>query len=341
MQFNNVLYVADGAVATVTINRPKALNALNQETLEEMLRCFRELAQNQAIRVVIVTGGGEKAFVAGADIAFMEKLAPLAARCFAMLGQQVLSTIENLPQPVIAAVNGFALGGGCELALACDIRLASENARFGQPEVNLGVMPGFGGTQRLPRLIGRGRANELLFSGDIIDAQEAARIGLVNRVVPQAKLLAECREMAEKIASRGPVAVRLCKEAVNNGVEMDLAGPACMKRTSLPTVLPAMSRKRGCAHFWRNVPPNFRDDRRKEENMNLDLTEEQKLIQDTARDFAVAELEPVAAELDQERGPAGFFTTTCRNLPNWASWGSISRMNTAARRPVPSPSAWP
>ncbi len=257
MQFNNVLYVADGAVATVTINRPKALNALNQETLEEMLRCFRELAQNQAVRVVIVTGGGDKAFVAGADIAFMEKLSPLAARCFAMLGQQVLSTIENLPQPVIAAVNGFALGGGCELALACDIRLASENARFGQPEVNLGVLPGFAGTQRLPRLIGRGRANELLFTGDIIDAQEAARIGLVNRVVPQAQLLASCREMAERIASRGPVAVRLCKEAVNNGVEIDLARACLYEVDQFALCFTSDEQKEGMRAFLEKRPAKF------------------------------------------------------------------------------------
>jgi enoyl-CoA hydratase len=257
MQFNNVLYVADGAVATVTINRPKALNALNQETLEEMLRCFRELAQNEAIRVVIVTGGGDKAFVAGADIAFMEKLSPLAARCFALLGQKVLSTIENLPQPVIAAVNGFALGGGCELALACDIRLASENARFGQPEVNLGVLPGFGGTQRLPRLIGRGRANELLLTGDIIDAQEAARIGLVNRVVPQGQLLPSCREMAEKIASRGPVAVRLCKEAVNNGVEVDLARACQYEVDQFALCFTSDEQKEGMRAFLEKRPAKF------------------------------------------------------------------------------------
>lgn len=257
MQFNNVLYVADGAVATVTINRPKALNALNQETLEEMLQCFRELAQNQAVRVVIVTGGGDKAFVAGADIAFMEKLSPLAARCFAMLGQQVLSTIENLPQPVIAAVNGFALGGGCELALACDIRMASENARFGQPEVNLGVLPGFAGTQRLPRLIGRGRANELLFTGDIIDAQEAARIGLVNRVEPQAQLLASCREMAERIASRGPVAVRLCKEAVNNGVEMDLTRACQYEVDQFALCFTSDEQKEGMRAFLEKRPAKF------------------------------------------------------------------------------------
>jgi enoyl-CoA hydratase len=174
-----------------------------------------------------------------------------------MLGQQVLSTIENLPQPVIAAVNGFALGGGCELALACDIRLASENARFGQPEVNLGVLPGFAGTQRLPRLIGRGRANELLFTGDIIDAQEAARIGLVNRVVPQAQLLASCREMAERIASRGPIAVRLCKEAVNNGVEMDLARACQYEVDQFALCFASDEQKEGMRAFLEKRPAKF------------------------------------------------------------------------------------
>ena len=258
MQFNNVLYVADGAVATVTINRPKALNALNQETLEEMLRCFRELAQNEAIRVVIVTGGGDKAFVAGADIAFMEKLSPLAARCFALLGQKVLSTIENLPQPVIAAVNGFALGGGCELALACDIRLASENARFGQPEVNLGVLPGFA---RHPAAAAADRQGvgptNCFLPGISSTPQEAARIGLVNRVVPQEQLLPSCREMAEKIASRGPVAVRLCKEAVNNGVEMDLARACQYEADQFALCFTSDEQKEGMRAFLEKRPAKF------------------------------------------------------------------------------------
>jgi len=257
MQFNNLLFTEDGAIATVTINRPKALNALNKETLEEMLCCFQGLAENAAIRVVIITGSGEKAFVAGADIAFMEKLEPLTARRFALLGQKVLSTIENLPQPVIAAVNGFALGGGCELALACDIRLASDNAKFGQPEVNLGVLPGFAGTQRLPRLIGKGPAKELLFTGDIVDALEAYRLGLVNRVVPQEQLLPTCREMAEKIASRGPVAVRLCKDAVNSGMEMDLARACQYEADQFALCFTSDEQKEGMRAFLEKRPAKF------------------------------------------------------------------------------------
>ncbi len=257
MQFNNLLFAVDGAIATITINRPKALNALNKETLEEMLRCFQGIADNKAIRVVIITGGGEKAFVAGADIAFMENLDVLTARQFALLGQRVLSTLENLPQPVIAAVNGFALGGGCELALACDIRLASDNARFGQPEVNLGVLPGFAGTQRLPRLIGKGPANGLLFTGDIIDAAEAYRLGLVNRVVSQEQLLQTCREMAEKIASRGPVAVRLCKDAVNSGMEMDLARACQYEADQFALCFASPEQKEGMRAFLEKRPPQF------------------------------------------------------------------------------------
>ena len=257
MQFNNLLFEIDGPVAIVTIHRPKALNALNQETLEELLVCFQGLAENASVRVVIITGSGEKAFVAGADISFMENLDVLTARRFALLGQKALSTIENLPQPVIAAVNGFALGGGCELALACDIRLASENAKFGQPEVNLGVLPGFAGTQRLPRLIGKGPAAELLFTGNMIDAAEAFRLGLANRVVPQDQLLPACREMAEKIASRGPVAVRLCKDAVNSGMEMDLVRACQYEADHFALCFSSDEQKEGMRAFLEKRQPKF------------------------------------------------------------------------------------
>jgi enoyl-CoA hydratase len=255
--YNNILLEKDQAIATVTINRPKSLNALNKETLEEMLACFRELGEDRSVQVVIITGAGEKAFVAGADISFMQGLNPDQGKAFGRLGHAVTRIIENLPQPVIAAINGFALGGGCELALACDIRLAGDNAKFGQPEVNLGVIPGFGGTQRLPRLIGKGLANELLFSGKIIDAEEAGRIGLVNRIIPRENLMTECRELALMICSRGPAAVRLCKEVVNNGMEMDLNRACSYEADLFALCFAGEEQKEGMAAFLEKRPPKF------------------------------------------------------------------------------------
>jgi enoyl-CoA hydratase len=255
--YNNFLLEKDQAIATVTINRPKSLNALNKETLEEMLACFRELGEDRSVQVVIITGAGEKAFVAGADISFMQGLNPDQGKAFGRLGHAVTRIIENLPQPVIAAINGFALGGGCELALACDIRLAGDNAKFGQPEVNLGVIPGFGGTQRLPRLIGKGLANELLFSGKIIDAEEAGRIGLVNRIIPRENLMTECRELALMICSRGPAAVRLCKEVVNNGMEMDLNRACSYEADLFALCFAGEEQKEGMAAFLEKRPPKF------------------------------------------------------------------------------------
>lgn len=258
MEYENILLEKRGVVAIVSINRPKALNALNLQTLQEMLHCFQELGKDDQTSVVILTGSGEKSFVAGADISHMQGLDVIEARNFGILGHEVAKTVEQLPQPVIAAVNGFALGGGCELAISCDMRFASENAKFGQPEVNLGVIPGFGGTQRLPRLIGKGLANELLFSGDIIDAQEALRIGLVNKVFPQEELLEKCLKFGEKIASRGPLAVKLCKEAVNNGVEMELS-KACQYEVDLFSICFSSSeQKEGMSAFLEKRAPKFK-----------------------------------------------------------------------------------
>lgn len=253
----NVTVEKNGAIATVTINRPKALNALNKETLEELVQCFEEIGESEEIKVVILTGGGEKAFVAGADIAFMRDLTAQESKAFGVLGHKAMATIENTPQPVIAAVNGFALGGGCELALSCDMRFASSNAKFGQPEVNLGVIPGFGGTQRLPRLIGKGLANELVMSGNIIDAEEAMRIGLVNRVYEPEALLDECNKLATTIASKGPVAVRLCKEAVNNGFEMDLARGCRYEADLFALCFSGEEQKEGMTAFLEKRPPKF------------------------------------------------------------------------------------
>ena len=218
---SNVLCKVEGGLAEVTINRPQAMNALNSETLQELGKIIEDLAGKKEIGVVIITGAGEKAFVAGADITQMKDMSALDARDFGRLGQKVFSAIETMPQVVIAAVNGFALGGGCELSMACDIRLASKKAKFGQPEVTLGITPGFAGTQRLPRLVGRAVAKELIYTGDAIDAEEAYRIGLVNKVYEPDQLLDKARELANKILSRGIWAVKLSKSAVNNGMNMD------------------------------------------------------------------------------------------------------------------------
>ncbi len=258
MEYENIICEIKNTSAVVTINRPKALNALNLQTLTELHSCLETLGNDEEVAVVILTGGGEKSFVAGADISHMQSLNSIEAASFAKLGHKVARILEDIPQPVIAAVNGFALGGGCELAIACDIRYAADNAKFGQPEVNLGVIPGFGGTQRLPRLIGKGLANELLFSGNIIDAEEALRIGLVNKVFPQNELLDKCLELAETIASRGPLAVRLCKEAVNNGVEMDL-NRACQYEADLFALCFASSeQKEGMLAFLEKREPKFK-----------------------------------------------------------------------------------
>ncbi len=257
VEMNNVLLERDGGIAIITLNRPKALNALNYDTLMEIHQSFNDLAVDESVSVVILTGAGEKAFVAGADISQMKELDSVQARKFGVMGQKVFKTIEDFSRPVIAAVNGFALGGGCELAMACDIRVASENAKFGQPEVNLGVIPGFGGTQRLPRLIGKGRAYELLFTGDIIDAGEAHRIGLVNKVVEQERLLDVCREMAAKISSKGPLAVSLCKEAVNNGLEMDLDRACQYEMALFGLCFASDEQKEGMRAFIEKRSPKF------------------------------------------------------------------------------------
>ena len=257
MSFNNLLIeIADGT-AIVTINRPAALNALTAEVLEELSAAFAELAHDASVACVILTGSGAKAFVAGADIAAMQSLDAVSAGSFARLGHEVLNAIENFPKPVVAAVNGFALGGGCELAMACDIRIAAENARFGQPEVNLGVIPGFGGTLRLTRLVGKGRAKELIFTGDMINAQEAYRIGLANKVVAAEELLATAREMATKIASKAPVAVRFAKEAIDNGMEMDLDRAGRFESNLFGICFATVDQKEGMQAFLEKRPAKF------------------------------------------------------------------------------------
>src|SRR5205807_3135080 len=222
MTFSNIIFEKKNTMAYVSVNRPKVLNALNMATMEELRAAFHDVKDDAGVRVVILTGAGEKAFIAGADIGELAKHDAVSGKEYTHRGQSVLNLIENLGKPVIACINGFALGGGCEIAMACTIRLASENAKFGQPEVKLGIAPGYGGTQRLPRLVGKGVALQLILTGEMIDAQQAYRIGLVNKVVPAADLLAESEKMMRGILAMGPLAVRLAMEAVDQGLEMTL-----------------------------------------------------------------------------------------------------------------------
>lgn len=235
--FDTLLYDLDEeGVLTITLNRPDKLNALNAQVLGDLYEAFDDARHDEAVRGVVLTGSGDRAFAAGADIQKFVGLDPIAGQQFAAFGQHVFNAIESMPKPVVAAVNGFALGGGCELAMACHLRVASESARFGQPEVNLGLIPGYGGTQRLPRLVGRGLATELILTGDPIKAQRAFEIGLVNRVTPPEALLATARELVLKIAAKAPVAVALSLQAIRaadlpaaQGLELEAAlfGQTC------------------------------------------------------------------------------------------------------------------
>ena len=222
MSRNNILLKKAEGIGLITINRPEYLNALDRTTVEELSEAIDLVAADDEIKVIILTGAGDKAFVAGGDITFMQEMTPVEARGFARFGQGVLRKLESLPKPVIAAINGFCLGGGCELAMACDFSIASIKAKFGQPEVGLGVTAGFGGTQRLPRLIGIGRARQLLYTGDTIDAAEALRIGLVNAVVPEGDLMDYVINIARRIIAKGQMAVRFSKAAINNGMQTDI-----------------------------------------------------------------------------------------------------------------------
>lgn len=222
MAYENIIFEREGAVGILKINRPKSLNALNPATVKEIASCLDEIQQDGSIRCLIVTGEGDRAFVAGADISAMVTMTATEGHAFSALGLGVMRRLETLPIPVIAAVNGFALGGGTELALACDLIIAADKAKFGQPEINLGIIPGFGGTQRLARRIGLPRARELIYSGDMIDAETAFRMGLANKVVPLAELLHEAKALAHKLASKPPIAIHQAKMAINAGIDMDL-----------------------------------------------------------------------------------------------------------------------
>src|SRR5215467_346607 len=250
MTFSNILFEKKNAIAYVTVNRPKVLNALNMATMEELRAAFHDIKNDSGVRVVIFTGSGEKAFIAGADIGELAKNDAVSGKEYTHRGQNVLNLIENLGKPVIACINGFALGGGCEIAMACTMRLASDNAKLGQPEVKLGIIPGYGGTQRLPRLVGRGQATQLLVTGETISAAEALRIGLVNQVVPQGELLAAAEGIAKKVLANGPLAVKFCLDAVDRGmdVEATLFGLCCATDDM----------REGMAAFLEKRPSNFK-----------------------------------------------------------------------------------
>jgi enoyl-CoA hydratase len=258
MDYRNILVEHRDGVAVVTVNRPDKLNALDDRTMEELEAAFAALASDASVRGVILTGAGEKAFVAGADIGELSRQNPVEGKERSIRGQRMLDRIETLGKPVVAAVGGFALGGGCELAMACHVRVASENAKLGTPEVKLGLMCGYAGTQRLARLVGKGRALELLLTGEMVDAQEAFRIGLVNRVVPRPKLLEESEALLRKMLANGPVSLRFVIEAVNSGLEMPFAEGQKLEATLFGLLCTTEDMKEGTKAFLEKRPPKFK-----------------------------------------------------------------------------------
>ncbi|HEX3741853.1 MAG TPA: enoyl-CoA hydratase-related protein [Terriglobales bacterium] len=258
MTFSNIIFEKKNTIAYVTVNRPKVLNALNMATMEELRAAFHEIKNDAEVRVVILAGAGEKAFIAGADIGELAKHDAVSGKEYTHRGQSVLNLIENLGKPVIACINGFALGGGCEIAMACTMRLASDTAKLGQPEVKLGIIPGYGGTQRLPRLVGKGIAMQLLLAGEMISAHEAHRIGLVNEVVPAAELIARAEAIAAKIIANGPLAVQYTMEAVNKGMEMPLAEGLYLEAVLFGAACATEDKKEGTAAFLEKRQAGFK-----------------------------------------------------------------------------------
>jgi len=257
MAYQTLLFDVRDGIAFVTINRPDKLNALNDQVMAELGQAADRIASDDAIRGVILTGAGPKAFVAGADIADLAKQGPFDGKARALRGQGVLRRLETCGKPVVAAVNGFALGGGCELAMACHIRIASDSAKFGQPEVKLGIAPGYGGTQRLPRLVGKGRALQLILTGEMIDAAEAYRIGLVNKVVPAAELAAESEKLLRGILAMGPLAVRLSLEAVERGLDMSMDEGLLLEANHFGLLAATADMKEGLTAFLEKRAPKF------------------------------------------------------------------------------------
>jgi len=259
VSYEHLLIDREDNVAVLTINRPEKYNALNDEVVEEISAAMDELAADEEVRAIVITGAGDKAFISGADIGMLRDLQKSGdAVANSRRGQAMTLKVENLPKPVIAAVNGYALGGGLELAMACDIRLASENARLGQPEIGLGVSPGYGGTQRLPRLVGKGMAKLLIFTGDMIDAHEALRIGLVQRVVPQAELLTEAKALAGKLAAKSPLTLAACKEAINRGLEVDLERGLTIESLEFGVLRSTEDYEEGTSAFLEKRKPLFK-----------------------------------------------------------------------------------
>ncbi len=258
MEFKNWLVAKDEGIAVLTINRPQFMNTLNRETVEELSLVIDLLEKDDDVKTVIITGAGDKAFIAGGDINYMQDMNSLQSREFGMLGHYVLRKLEHLPKPVIAAINGFCLGGGCEVSMACDFRIASLKAKFGQPEVKLGVIPGYGGTQRLPRLVGVGMAKQLIFSGDIIDAQEALRIGLINQVFPAGELLDQVKAIARRIMSGGLMAVSLCKLAINEGMQTDIDRAMTIEAELFGLCFSTWDQKEGMKAFAEKRTPEFK-----------------------------------------------------------------------------------
>lgn len=256
---NNIVFEKDDGLAIVTINRPKALNALNSETLKELDEVIELIKNDESIHVILLTGAGEKAFVAGADISEMKNMSVIEGRKFSILGNGIFRKIETLEKPVIAVINGFALGGGCELAMACDIRIASTRAKFGQPEVGLGITPGFGGTQRLSRLVGMGVAKEIIYTAKTIDANEAYRIGLVNKLADPEKLMEEAKALAGLIKANAPIAVRLSKADINRGYQVDIDTAIMYEAEAFGECFSTEDQKEGMSAFLERRNKNFKN----------------------------------------------------------------------------------
>jgi len=257
MAYETLLYEKREGIGYIKVNRPEKMNALNRTVMEELRACFDSIGTDDEVQVVILTGAGEKAFIAGADINELAVQTPLQGKETSLFGQRIFDGIENLGKPVIAAVNGYALGGGCELAMACTLRIASDNARFGQPEVKLGIIPGYAGTQRLARIVGKGRALELILSGEPITAQEAYRIGLVNQVVAAKDLIPSAETLARKIMANGPLAVKLALEAVNHGMEMTQKEGEFLEATLFGLCCATADMKEGTRAFLEKRPAKF------------------------------------------------------------------------------------